>query len=313
MARVAWHAARALLPEARITAAIRPHLAPLLADVVELDAIEPLDTRPLMAAARRLRSLDADAVLLLPNSFRSAAVAALARIPWRGGYRRDGRSWMLTDGVDVLGEPSPMPTRAYYAHLCDELIGAGHFKNGASFTVSDERRQLALAHLGGATSPVVLLVPGASKASKRWPAERFAAVADGLHDLHGASCCIVAAPGEAHLAAAVQDAAQTPLLDLCAADLSLDLLPALIEQADLVVTNDTGPRHLAHALGTAVVTMHGPTDLRWTRCTAAADYAVLGDPFLPEELVADAHPARCDIDRIPVADVLAVASAALED
>jgi len=313
MARVAWHAARALLPQARITAAIRPHLAPLLADVAELDAIEPLDTRPLLSAARQLRAMDADAVLLLPNSFRSAAVAALARIPWRGGYRRDGRSWLLTDGVDVPGEPSPMPTRAYYAHLCEELIGTIHSRNTASFGVGDERRQLARGHLGGTTSPVVLLVPGASKAPKRWPAERFAAVADGLHDLHGATCCIVAAPGEAHLAAAVQDAAQTPLLDLCAADLSLDLLPALIEQADLVVTNDTGPRHIAHALGTAVVTMHGPTDPRWTRCPGAADHVVLGNPFLPEELVADAHPARCDIDRIPVADVLAVASAALEN
>ncbi|MHC5114978.1 MAG: glycosyltransferase family 9 protein, partial [Planctomycetota bacterium] len=83
--------------------------------------------------------------------------------------------------------------------------------------------------------------------------------------------------------------------------------------AALLVTNDTGPRHLAAALGTPVVTLFGPTDHRWTTLADIRERRLLAEPFLPAELVADRHPKVCTIDRIEVEDVLAAAAGMLNE
>jgi len=79
-----------------------------------------------------------------------------------------------------------------------------------------------------------------------------------------------------------------------------------------MVTNDTGPRHLAVALGVPTIAIFGPTDHRWTTLPNARERIVVAQPFLPEELVADDHPKACAVDRIPVADVLHAVQATLD-
>lgn len=90
-------------------------------------------------------------------------------------------------------------------------------------------------------------------------------------------------------------------------------LKGLIAQSRLLVTNDTGPRHIAAAFGRPLVTLFGPTDPRWTTLpeTGAANIEVLADPTLPAELVADDHPERCAIDRIALDRVEQAVDAAL--
>ena len=100
--------------------------------------------------------------------------------------------------------------------------------------------------------------------------------------------------------------------------LTLGGLKAVIADASVVITNDTGPRHIAAALGTPVVTLFGPTDPRWTLIDFAHEKRLVADPFLPEELIADRQTRRCAITRITVADVLAatgqlLAASASED
>ena len=86
----------------------------------------------------------------------------------------------------------------------------------------------------------------------------------------------------------------------------------VIRRAALLITNAPGPRHIAAALGTPVVSLFGPTDHRWTTINCPHERMVLADPFLPEALIADQHPKRCAIDRIAVADVLAAARQLLD-
>jgi heptosyltransferase-2 len=85
-------------------------------------------------------------------------------------------------------------------------------------------------------------------------------------------------------------------------------LKAVVRRAGLMVTNDTGPRHIAAAFGVPTVTLFGPTDPRWTTLPTlggARRAEVVADPTLPEGEIADDHPDRCRIDRIGVERVQA--------
>ncbi|MHC4590421.1 MAG: glycosyltransferase family 9 protein, partial [Planctomycetota bacterium] len=172
--------------------------------------------------------------------------------------------------------------------------------------VADAQRAEAARLLEGVSRPYAVLCPGANKAAKRWPAERFAAVADALAGL-GLAAVATGAPGEREVVAEVSRAAAVPVLDLVQRGLGIGSLKAVIADAALCVTNDTGPRHVAAALGTPVVTLFGPTDHRWTTIECPHEQILVAEPFLPEPLVADDHARHCAITRIPVADVLAAA------
>jgi heptosyltransferase II len=89
---------------------------------------------------------------------------------------------------------------------------------------------------------------------------------------------------------------------------SLGSLKALLAdpRCRLMVTNDTGPRHIAAAFGVPVVTLFGPTDPRWTTIPVrpGGEAVLVADPTLPADEVADDHPERCRIERIEVERVI---------
>ena len=112
---------------------------------------------------------------------------------------------------------------------------------------------------GGATDEgFVVLNPGAGWPNKQWPTERFSAVARWLRDTPGLRSVVTWGPGDEDLARAVVDGAGG------AAELSppttIPELAGVVRSARLVVAGDTGPAHLAAALGTPVVGLYGPTD-----------------------------------------------------
>ena len=94
------------------------------------------------------------------------------------------------------------------------------------------------------------------------------------------------------------------------ADLGVTIgsLNGVIRRSRIMLTNDTGPRHIAAALGTPAVVLFGPTDQRWTTLPGVAERRILAEPFLPETLVADRCAAFCAIDRISVGDVVFAAA-----
>jgi heptosyltransferase-2 len=308
MATPLLRAARQALPRARIIAACRHGLDELLAGTPWLDEVIAGETktfRGMVGLARRLRRLAPEAAILLPNSFRSALLARLAGAARRVGYIRYGRSVLLSRGLAPPRPKQPVPALDAYARLAAWALGA-EIDRGMQLFVTDPQRAEAARLLEGVGRPYAVLCPGANKAAKRWPADRFAAVADGLAGF-GLAAVATGAPGERDVVAEVARAAAVPVPDLVQRGIGIGSLKAVMADAALCVTNDTGPRHVAAALGAPVVTLFGPTDHRWTTIECPHEQILVAEPFLPEPLVADDHPRDCAITRIPVADVLAAA------
>ncbi|MCP3903305.1 MAG: lipopolysaccharide heptosyltransferase II [Planctomycetes bacterium] len=314
MATPVLRAIRVWRPEARLVVAMRSGLDELLDGCPWIDERVPMDMRGLLGpwrCARRLRTVRADAVLVLPNSFRSALTARLAGIPVRIGYERDGRRGLLTERLAVERSATPTPMVDYFARLASFALHAEIDDTRLELAVTDDQRAAAAELLDGVDEPFAVLNPGANDPAKRWPAERVARVADALRNRHGLRCVVSGSPGEHTVLEAVVAAAETDVENLAARGITLGSLKGVVERAALMITNDTGPRHIAAALGTPTVALFGPTDHRWTTLNVPCERLLLAEPFLPEELIADRHARLCTIDRISVEDVLAAAAGIL--
>jgi len=298
MATPMLRAVRERFADAHITLLIEPNLRDLVRggtwmnDVVAWPAKEVRS--PLHKAYRDfgwdLRRRRFDWAVLLPNSFRSALIARWAGATRRIGYDRDGRGLLLTDRLQVKNrrgaasvnfnhreapalpvKPSryiPMPIVEYYADLAEAIGCARPDDRLELFTTPDcdgsvEARMQALGMVD--RHPLVILSPGAKfGASKCWPVDRFAAVADHLVKAENAAVVVTCGPGEEAIAGAIGDAMNEPVVVLDEDRLSLGELKSLIARADLLLCNDAGPRHFAKAFGVPVVTVFGPTHPEWT-------------------------------------------------
>ncbi len=226
------------------------------------------------ASVRLLRRIGISQAVLMPNSFRSALVARLAGADSVAGYARDGRGWLLTQKLTPQrlpdGRYKPVPAIDYYIALA-EMLGADCVSRDLSLPLEPEHEAAAeklFADCGvDRAAPVVMLNPGASfGTSKMWSAEKYAALADMLIEQRGARIIINAAPAERQIALWVERAMRNaPAISFAARDNSLGMLKAMLRRCDLLVTNDTGARHLAAAAGISVVTIFGSTDPEWSR------------------------------------------------
>jgi len=152
----------------------------------------------------------------------------------------------------------------------------------------------------------VAINPGANKPAKRWPAERFAVIADRIFDTYRARVCVLGGPAERALANKVVSSAHAPdgaIVALPERGLTIGSLKGALRQAALLLTNDTGPRHIAAAFNTPCVALFGPTDPRWTSIPAPKETVIVADPALPRHIIADDAPDRCAMDRIGIEHV----------
>ncbi|MEZ6318608.1 MAG: glycosyltransferase family 9 protein [Phycisphaerales bacterium] len=152
--------------------------------------------------------------------------------------------------------------------------------------------------------PYAVLNPGGNNPAKRWAVERFAAIGDHLASAHGVRVFVAGSPAEADLGRAIAERASCAVAVLPDLGLTLGGLKAVLARARVLVTNDTGPRHIAAAFGTPVVSLFGPTDARWTTIPFEREAVVVADPTLPADQSANDHPDRCSIDRIEVGRVI---------
>jgi len=267
-----------------------------------------------LSIARRLRPHHFDHALIFPNSLRSALECFFARIPHRIGYARNGRSLLLSDAVRSPSREGEMRKRSvreirkliadpksearsssspvgihhihHYLHLA-ALLGANPEPVAPRIPVTAAERdgvanKFALNEFRDRGVPLFGINPGAEYGpAKRWPIERFAAVATEVQSRTGCGWIIFGGTGDQALAAeltsrirsaaggrvaalvrnhagasvgsdlpaVVNLAGQTELRELCAA-LSL---------CSLLLTNDTGPMHLGAAVGVPVVALFGST------------------------------------------------------
>ena len=317
MATPALRALRRAHPDMRITATVRPGLRPILEGASFVDAIEEAGFRGLMGPfrdGRRLSRLGADTALLLPNSPRSALFARMTGCARRIGYATQGRRWLLTEPIEsVRRSVTPTTTLDDYARLIERAFQIEVSDRTPGLDLDDAQRTAGDDLLRGLDGPFIVLNPGANREDKRWPAEAFAAVADRIRAAHEVTILVNGSPAEAELVSRITQLAKPGVIDLPARGGSIAALKSVLSRSKLLITNDTGPRHLAAALGTPSVVLFGPTDRRFTVLPGIRERHLVAEPFLTEEHVADDHAKACRIGRISIGDVMHAASMLLEE
>ena len=215
-----------------------------------------------------------DWAVLLGESERAAAPAFLARIPVRAGYGRGLlRRAMLTHrlprpkGRD--GDPLAFSMIERYSRVT-RALGLPDHGSHMDLAVTAAARTAVAARLSAegldAEARLITVVVGAAfGSSKMWPPGHFAAACDALFERHGWRAVLAPGPGEEALADEVAALAKHPVLSITQPVLDLCELAALLERSELVVSNDTGPRSMAVALGLPVIVAVGPIDDAYTR------------------------------------------------
>jgi heptosyltransferase-2 len=289
MATPTLRALRQRYPRAEISYLMKRYVKPLYAGMPWADRLITYRTGKTKAKAgkgqffdlaARLRAADFDTAVLLPNSFKAALICRMAKIKQVVGYDRDGRGFLLSDRLlapKENGKFVPSPIIRYYLGLANYLgAGARDLKMELFVTPTERRDAEAVFARGGLPPdldrpaskggpPLVLLNPGANYgAAKLWKAEYFAELADRLMGELGATVLISAAPKERPIVEQVKRFMKRAPVDLSNKGVDLGSLKEIVRRCDLMVTNDTGPRHIAAAMDVPVVTIFGPTHPEWT-------------------------------------------------
>lgn len=267
-----------------------------------------------LSNAIKLREHRFTTVFLLKNSFSCAMSCMIAGIPKRIGYSRDARGWMLTSDIfpkrTKQGNYEPYPMMNYYLDILRSIgIDSADTKMHINVSKSDEEKICSKLPL--AFSPekrLFVIVPGgAFGPSKCWPTEKFAQLSDRLIEKYNANVVVSVAPNEAEIKIAqnICDKAKYHLINLAQTPLSMGELKALYANTDLVITNDTGPRHIAVALDRKVVSLFGPNDPAWTDSQHDKEIMIIAKgACVPCAKPVCAHPESFCMDSISVDQVL---------
>ena len=263
-------ALRALSRMGTLTVAGTPSACDLIEGLPWCSQRIPFSARPgalkLLSTAWRLRPHARDVTVVFPHSFRAALLARLAGSNRRIGQARNGRSSLLTETIAPHRENGRI-VPVYMAREYLELaVAAGGEDDGQGLELAADAelvRQIGR-HFTD-KGPRVGIAPGAAFGpSKRWPAERYGQVADILAKDANAQCMLLTGPGEEATRLAVLAAAKEPLFAFEAGHRSVHALKAAISQLDLLIGNDSGPRHVAVAFHVPVVCIMGPTSPRYS-------------------------------------------------
>lgn len=249
----------------------------------------------IFAVGKRLRAGKFDLALVLPNSPRSAIESWLAGIPRRTGYARPWRNFFLTQAIAqrpdavkmqklsveeikrlVAADGSQRPIsdggvlpNAATAHQIHEYLhlAAALDANPAplapQLSVTPEEIEAAKKNFGLTefTGPIFGMNPGAEYGpAKRWPAERFIAAAQRVQQRTGCLWLMFGGKNDAPIARRIEiGLGGMPTVMNSAGQTSLRELMALLKLCRVLLTNDSGPMHVAAALGTPVVVPFGST------------------------------------------------------
>ena len=217
--------------------------------------------RSMTQQALALRRLRFDAGVNFEPDMRSNLLLALSGATRRVGFASGGGGALLTD---IVPHDPRQHTAANTLRVAERLLGRAPDESAADggLQVPDDARARAAALLPAtADGPLVGLHASGGREVKQWHPARFAAVAGRLAESLRATIVLTGAPSDEGIVAQVKAAmpSTTPVTDLVGR-LTLVDLAALLERLDLLITGDTGPMHLAAAVGTPVTAIFGPSD-----------------------------------------------------
>ena len=280
MCEPALRGLRSLFPPAELTILAKPSIAELYTGCSGVDQVLVYDDKGThvgiagkWALAGLLRRHHFDLAVLFQNAFEAAFLAWLAGIPRRYGYATDGRVLFLTQPVAVPRPESLVHQVEYYWNMLKPLGVSGDAPLPTLHVSTDEDRivddRLASAGIDSAHL-MVGINPGSTYGSaKRWLPERFAEVAQRVvRQLEReAGVCVAVAilggRGEESLGKNIASRLDCRSIVLSGATTIRELM-AVVKRCRLLITNDTGPMHIAAAFGVPIVAVFGPTDSRTT-------------------------------------------------
>lgn len=273
-------------PEGKVALCVTPRGAPVARLLPGCDEVVVYDkrgtdrgARGLWRTARRLRAFRPELAIVPHYSPRSGALALLSGAPRRIGYAP-----LCNDRVQ-LDRGQPFVQRVLSLAERAGAPGDPALALGAPAGLE----AYASGVLAGAARPVVGIVPGAEWATKRWGAEKFAALAGEL-GRSGATVLVLGGPDDRRDAARMGELAGVPLRDTTGN--AIDEAVSILARCDLVVGGDTGLVHCARALGRPTLVLFGPTEPKRHRFADGERFLTLALPCQPCH---DHGPPRCPL------------------
>jgi heptosyltransferase-1 len=303
-------ALRRALPSARIDWLVSARHAEILDLVTVLDCRLPVNDRDGSSGGRSLwhavgevRRTHYDVVIDLQGLIKSALLAKLSGAPrvigFTSSYAREGLARMFyseTYNPGRGGLYDPSETRHVVRINLGLLTRLGIDVTAPEFPIADVDSVVARWAGEQTRGRYALLNPGAAWPNKRWPPERFGQLARELRGRHEIISVVLWGPGEEALAKAVVEAANGAAL-LSPKTTIADLV-ALARGARVMVSGDTGPTHVAAAVGAPLVAIFGPTRAVRNGPLVAGDIAVSRDAMCECH-----HLRRCKLDRMCLLDI----------
>ncbi len=265
---------REAFPSAHISILIKSNLSPLLEgnpDIHEIISFEPdlMSVIEKLKFYRGLKEKNFDLAILLTNSFGSALFIYLAGIKERIGYNKDMRGIFLTEKIPMPSRKSPRMHQAdFYLTLIEAISrGKGQGARGKErlfFCIPEDVQNSVDKFwdekgLSG-KAPIIGMNIGASYGSaKRWMPERFAELADRIYSELKGEVILFGGSGDFSIEAEIKGRMKNKALSMVGKT-TLKSLTMMIKRCHLFITNDSGPMHIAAAVGTPIVAIFGSTD-----------------------------------------------------
>ena len=259
------------LPDANITWLIRPEFAPLLENHPHLNDVIIFDRKllgkawfhphafaSLISLIRRLRRSKFDAVIDLQGLFRTASLAWLTGCKKRFGIAKARELAHFFYTHKVTQDEQCIHLVDYYLKIIQSITASetqAQFVFPQDSSAVNSMASLLNSH-GIKPDNYAVLVPGSARSDKCWPTQRFAVLADKISSQFHLSIVATGTASEKDTIENLKDLVNVPITNF-ADQTSLSQLIALLKAAKLVVTNDTGPGHIAAALGVPLVMIFG--------------------------------------------------------
>ncbi len=251
---------RERFPNAQISWVAGSQFADLLSEHPYLDAVIPFQRRgglrTYLKLLNRLRRERFDLVLDLQGLMRTGLMTWATRSPLRVGLEtaREGAGWACHFSLPDTSRHVPAHARTWRVA---EALGMGHHRRETLIAISQEDTTFARTQLAGLSPRVLVIHAGAQWETKRWPTGQFAYVASKAARRFGMSTVLVGTAGERALTDDIQHQLKkfvpNARIKNLAGETTLKQLAAVLKLADVVLSNDSGPMHLAAGLGTPVV------------------------------------------------------------
>ncbi len=267
----ALESVRKTFPDSRLTVLARPWVQAVYENHPAVDRVIPYPKGrnpgerlfQFHKVIKEVRSQSYDLALLFQNAFEAALLTYLAGIKYRAGFNTDGRGFLLTHAVRRNAEILKQHQVEYYLYILRSLGWEVESKDPLLYIADRDtetvREQLASRDIQYHDF-ILCISPGAMYGpAKRWPPDRFAAVADRAVAQWGAKVVIIGSTGEKEICEAVRRTMRYPGLNL-AGQTNLGEVMALIALCRFFVTNDSGLMHVAAALNRPMVAVFGSTD-----------------------------------------------------